>query len=140
MLELAAGRTWGAHPYFVPVEHTAFARRTLGNEPLLAPEQGFLICTDAREARAAARVHTAHYLALDHYRNNLLRLGFSQEDVTGGGSDRLVDAIVAWGDVEAVAARVKAHFEAGADHVCVQALGTDPLEELRTVAAALLKL
>jgi probable F420-dependent oxidoreductase len=140
MLERAATRTWGAHPYFVPVEHTAFARKTLGRGPLLAPEQGFLLCTDVEEGRAAARAHTSHYLALDHYRNNLLRLGFSEDDVTGSGSDRLVDAIVACGDVEAVTDRVKAHLKAGADHVCVQALGTDPLKELRTIAPSLLKL
>jgi len=78
-----------------------------------------------------------YYLALDNYRNNLLRLGFSEEDVAGEGSDRLVDAIVAWGDVESVTDRVKAHLDAGADHVCVQALGPDPLEELRKVAQSL---
>jgi probable F420-dependent oxidoreductase len=137
MLELAAERAWGAHPYFTPVEHTAFARRTLGDGPLLAPEQGFLLNTDPAEARAAARTHMGYYLALDNYRNNLLRLGFSEEDVASEGSDRLVDAIVAWGDVEAVTAGVKAHLDAGADHVCVQALGPDPLEELRRVAARL---
>jgi probable F420-dependent oxidoreductase len=139
MLELAARRCWGAHPYFVPVEHTAFARKTLGRGSLLAPEQGFVLCTDQEEARAAARLHMSHYLALDHYRNNLLRLGFSQEDVTGSGSDRLVDAIVAWGDVEAVTDRVRAHLKAGADHVCVQALGADPLKDLQTIAPILTK-
>jgi probable F420-dependent oxidoreductase len=137
MLELAAERAWGAHPYFTPVEHTAFARKTLGDGPLLAPEQGFLLNTDPVEARAAARTHMGYYLVLDNYRNNLLRLGFSEDDVAGGGSDRLVDAIVAWGDADAVAGRVKAHLEAGADHVCVQALGPDPLEELRRVAPGL---
>jgi probable F420-dependent oxidoreductase len=137
MLELAAERAWGAHPYFTPVEHTAFARKTLADGPLLAPEQGFLLNSDPAEARAAARAPMGYYLALDNYRNNLLRLGFSEEDVAGGGSDRLVDAIVAWGDVESVTARVKAHLDAGADHVCVQALGPDPLEELRRVAPSL---
>jgi probable F420-dependent oxidoreductase len=134
MLELAAERASGAHPYFTPVEHTAFARETLGDGPLLAPEQGFLLNSDPAEARAAARAHMGYYLELDNYRNNLLRLGFSEEDVAGAGSDRLVDAIVAWGDVESVTARVKAHLDAGADHVCVQALGPDPLDELRRVA------
>jgi probable F420-dependent oxidoreductase len=137
MLELAAERAWGAHPYFTPVEHTAFARKTLGDGPLLAPEQGFLLNTDPAEAHATARAHMGYYLALDNYRNNLLRLGFSEEDVAGEGSDRLVDAIVAWGDVESVTDRVKAHLDAGADHVCVQALGPDPLEELRKVAQSL---
>jgi probable F420-dependent oxidoreductase len=137
MLELAAEQASGAHPYFTPVEHTAFARKTLGEGPLLAPEQGFLLNSDPVEARAVARGHMGYYLALDNYRNNLLRLGFSEEDITADGSDRLVDAIVAWGDVEAVAARVKAHLDSGADHVCVQALGPDPLEELRRVAPSL---
>ena len=137
MLELAAERAWGAHPYFTPVEHTAFARKTLGEGPLLAPEQGFLLDSDPADARAAARAHMGYYLALANYRNNLLRLGFSEEDVAGDGSDRLVDAIVAWGDVDSVTARVKAHLDAGADHVCVQALGSDPLEELRRVAPSL---
>jgi probable F420-dependent oxidoreductase len=137
MLELAAERASGAHPYFTPVEHTAFARETLGDGPLLAPEQGFLLNSDPAEARAAARAHMGYYLELDNYRNNLLRLGFSEEDVAGAGSDRLVDAIVAWGGVESVTARMKAHLDAGADHVRVQALGPDPLEELRRVAPSL---
>jgi probable F420-dependent oxidoreductase len=137
MLELAAEQASGAHPYFTPVEHTAFARKTLGDGPLLAPEQGFLLNSDPVEARAVARGHMGYYLALDNYRNNLLRLGFSEEDITADGSDRLVDAIVAWGDVQAVTARVKAHLDSGADHVCVQALGPDPLEELRRVAPSL---
>lgn len=144
MLRLAAERTWGAHPYFVPVEHTAFARAELGSEAMLAPEQAVVLSTDPTEARATARVHTRHYLALDNYRNNLLRLGWSASDVAGEGSDRLVDAVVGWGDVAAIQARVAAHLEAGADHVCVQVLNglpdRFPLEELQRITPALLEL
>ena len=140
MLELSAERSGGAHPYFVPVEHTARARETLGAGPLLAPEQAFLLETDPEAARAMAREHMAYYLRLDNYRRNLLRLGYSDDDLEDGGSDRLVDAIVAWGEVDAVTQRVKDHLEAGADHVCVQAVGPAPLDELRVVAPALLEL
>lgn len=140
MLRLAAERTRGAHPYFTPPEHTAMAREVMGAGPWLAPEQAFVLDTDASPARAKAREHMAYYLALDNYRRNLLRLGFGEDELDGGGSDRLVDAIVAWGDAEAVHDRVKAHLDAGADHVCVQAVGDDPLGELRQVAAALREL
>jgi probable F420-dependent oxidoreductase len=97
MLELAAERTRGAHPYFTPPEHTARAREVLGADPWLAPEQAFVLDTDAESARARAREHMAYYLALDNYRRNLERLGFEAGDFEDGGSDRLVDAIVAWG-------------------------------------------
>jgi probable F420-dependent oxidoreductase len=137
MLELAAERSRGAHPYFTPPEHTAMAREVMGERPLLAPEQAFLLEPDPEAARAQAREHMGYYLRLDNYRRNLLRLGFTDDDLDGGGSDRLVDAIVAWGDVDAVRERVKAHLDAGADHVCVQAVGADPLEELRRAAPAL---
>jgi probable F420-dependent oxidoreductase len=140
MLRLAAERSDGAHPYFVPVAHTAFARELLGAGPILAPEQGFVLETDADCARAAARRHTARYLSLDNYRRNLLRLGYDEDELEGEGNDRVVDDVVAWGDVDAVAARVAAHFEAGADHVCVQALGDDPLDELRRLAPAIMRL
>jgi probable F420-dependent oxidoreductase len=139
MLQLAAERTRGAHPYFTPPEHTERAREVMGEGPLLAPEQAFLLETDPAAARAKAREHMAYYLALDNYRNNLLRLGFSEEDLDGP-SDSLADAIVAWGDVEAVRDRVKAHLDAGADHVCVQAVGDDPAGDLRRVAPALAEL
>jgi probable F420-dependent oxidoreductase len=112
----------------------------MGEGPLLAPEQAFLLETDPGRARAKAREHTTYYLRLDNYRRNLLRLGFAEDELADGGSDRLVDAIVAWGDADTVCDRVKAHLDAGADHVCVQAVGADPLEELRRAAPALREL
>jgi probable F420-dependent oxidoreductase len=137
MLAFAGERTRGAHPYFTPPEHTAMARDVLGTGPLLAPEQAFLLETDPFAARAKAREHMGYYLALDNYRRNLERIGFAEEELVDGGSDRLVDAIVAWGGVDAVRDRVRAHLDAGADHVCVQAVGEDPLGELRELAPAL---
>jgi probable F420-dependent oxidoreductase len=141
MLELAAERTRGAHPYFVPVEHTRLARETMGNGPLLAPEQAVVLATDADEARERARGHMRYYLELPNYRNNLLRLGYGEDDLADAGSDRLVDAIVAWGDESAIAERVQAHLDAGADHVCIQPLGAEParlpLDDLRVLADAL---
>ena len=122
MLQLAAEKTDGAHPYFVPPEHTATARGILGAGPLLCPEQAVLLETDADKARTIGRQHTAIYVAQPNYANNLRRLGFGDEDFEGGGSDRLVDAIVAWGTIDDVVARVQAHLDAGADHVSVQAL------------------
>jgi probable F420-dependent oxidoreductase len=121
MLELAAERTAGAHPYFVPIEHTPLARAALGAGPLLAVEQAVAFESDATAAREIAREHMKGYLRLDNYANNLRRLGWPDEDIAGP-SDRLVDAIVAWGDQDAIAARVRAHLDAGADHVCVQPL------------------
>jgi probable F420-dependent oxidoreductase len=129
MLRLAAERTAGAHPYFVPVEHTAVAREALGDGPLLAPEQAVVCTTDADEARTVARRFMSTYLGLPNYTNNLRRLGWTDDDisgVSGGPSDRLVDAIVVWGDDDAIRSRVAAHFEAGADHVCIQVLPSDP--------------
>jgi probable F420-dependent oxidoreductase len=120
MLELAAARADGAHPYFVPVEHTAIARGALGAEPCLAVEQTAVLSTDPIEARRIARAFAKHYLALPNYANNLRRLGWADEDIANEGSDSLIDAVIAWGDVDAIVARVKAHLDAGADHVCVQ--------------------
>jgi len=140
MLGLAAARTLGAHPYFVPVEHTARARELLGVGPVLAPEVTVVMEREAGRARELARTFTSGYLTLPNYANNLLTLGFSDQDVSGGGSDRLVDAVVPWGDTETVAARVREHHEAGADHVCVQVVtGTEgfPLAEYRELASAL---
>jgi probable F420-dependent oxidoreductase len=124
MLELAAERADGAHPYFVPVEHTPIARQSLGAEPCLAVEMTAILSTNADEARRIGRAFARHYLALPNYANNLRRLGWSDEDVANEGSDRLIDAVIAWGDVDAIARRVRAHLESGADHVCVQ-LRTD---------------
>ena len=142
MLELARDRAIGAHPYFTPVEHTAFARRVLGAGPLLAPEQAVVLETDPGQARAIARTHMATYLALPNYTNNLRRLGYGEDDLSNGGSDRLVDALVAWGGIEAAAQRVQAHLDAGADHVCVQVLTDDPAalprQAWRDLAPALL--
>jgi len=142
MLKLAAEQTSGAHPYFVPVEHTRLARQALGTKALLAPEQAVVLETDAKRARAIARSHTQHYLRLPNYVNNLHRLGYTEEDVTGAGSDRLVDDIVAWGDLDVVTSRIRAHLEAGADHVCVQVIAEDqralPMGEWRALAEQLL--
>jgi len=141
MLRLAAERTAGALPYFVPPEHTAIARETMGSEPLLAVEQMIVLDPDPATARATARQHMAIYLQAPNYTNNLARLGFDESDVADGGSDRLVDAIVAWGTMDDALARVQAHLDAGADHVCVQVLHPDmahlPLPEWRELAAAL---
>jgi probable F420-dependent oxidoreductase len=125
MLRLSAERAQGAHPYFVPVEHTAIARETLGTGPLLCPEQMVVLESDPSKARDIARKAMAIYLRAPNYINHLARLGFDDKDVADGGSDRLVDAIVAWGGVDAAVNRVRAHHEAGADHVCVQVLAED---------------
>ena len=142
MLKLAAERTLGAHPYFVPVEHTAFARQTMGDGPLLAPEQAVVLERDPDRAREIARAHMSRYLAAENYTNNLRRLGYTDDDIANGGSDRLVDAIVAWGSLEEVMTRVQAHLDAGADHVCVQVLparpGTLPKQEWCELASALI--
>jgi probable F420-dependent oxidoreductase len=142
MLALAAERASGAHPYFVPVEHTAFARETLGADALLCPEQMVVLDDDQSQVRKIARRAMATYLTLPNYLNNLRRFGFDDHDFDHGGSDRLVDAIVVGGDEDAIRARVQAHHDAGADHVCVQVLPHDaralPLDEWRRLAPALL--
>ncbi|MFI6789883.1 TIGR03620 family F420-dependent LLM class oxidoreductase [Nonomuraea sp. NPDC050383] len=137
MLELAARRAQGAHPYFVTPEHTARARAALGPDPVLAPEQTVVLDTDPQRARQTARRFMSLYLSLPNYVNNLRELGWEDRDVADGGSDALVDAIVAWGDPETIIERVRAHHDAGADHVCVQALADTPrdmLEHLRVLA------
>lgn len=139
-LALAGERSAGAHPYLTTPEHTAIARDVLGDGPLLAPEQKVVLETDPVEAREIARLRTAPYLGLPNYLNNLRRLGFTDEDFADGGSDRLIDGLVAWGDLDTIAGRVRAHREAGADHVCVQVLsrGTElPREDWRELAPAL---
>jgi probable F420-dependent oxidoreductase len=140
MLDLARERTDGAHPYFVPVEHTAAARERLGPGKLLAPEQAVILTDDAEGARELAREHAAFALTAPNYRNSMLRLGFEESDLEDGGSDRLLERIVAWGDEDAIRTRVQAHFDAGADHVCIQTLpaGELAIDQLRRLAPALL--
>lgn len=141
MLELARTRTAGSHPYLVTPEHTAIVRDALGAGGLVAPEQAVVLETDPDRARAAARAHLAGYLMLPNYANNWKRVGFTDDDVADGGSDRLVDALVAWGSDDAIAARVREHRDAGADHVCVQVLTDDlmspPLAQWRRLAPVL---
>lgn len=139
MLALSARRARGAHPYLVTPEHTATARAVLGSGPLLAPEQTVILTDSADEARAIGTDWLRAYLALPNYANNLLRSGFSPDDLAQV-SDRLFGAIIAWGDEEAVMRRVAEHHAAGADHVCVQVLLADPKafprEQWRRIAAA----
>jgi probable F420-dependent oxidoreductase len=142
MLELAGTLADGAHPYFVPPEHTRRAREILGPDKLLAPEVFALLETDPSEARRIARENIGFYLGAPNYVNNLLWLGYEEADIANGGSDALVDSIIAWGDEDAIRARVQEHFDAGADHVCVQPIGRMPgdlgLDQLRTLAPVLL--
>jgi probable F420-dependent oxidoreductase len=142
MLELAAERAWGALTYFVPVEHAAVAREHLGDGPQLLVEQAVVLSTDPDVARDAARKHMQIYLTLPNYVNNLRRLGWDDDDLADGGSDELVDALVAWGEPEAIVARVDGQIAAGADHVCLQVLDPDvaklPLDDWRTLAPAVL--
>ncbi|MFF1613837.1 TIGR03620 family F420-dependent LLM class oxidoreductase [Amycolatopsis sp. NPDC058278] len=140
MLALAAERSIGAHPFLTTAEHTHLARTALGEGPLLAPELKVVLAADPATARATARQALSFYLAKRGYTANLRRLGFTDEDFAGGGSDRLVDAVVAWGDVETVLERVREHHRAGADHVALQVLTSNPglpLAEYRELAAAL---
>jgi len=140
MLELAAARAAGAHPYFVPAEHAARARRILGPGPLLAPEVAVVLETDPARARERARGYAAGYLQLPNYAQNLRDLGYGDDDIAGGGSDRLIDAVIAWGDVATIAARIREHHDAGADHVCIQVVAdysAFPLDQYRELAAAL---
>jgi probable F420-dependent oxidoreductase len=140
MLALAAERAGGTITYLVPPEHTAVARERLGPGPFLAVEQAVVLESNAERAREIARPFVAFYTAADNYRRNLLRLGWTQADLDGN-TDQLVDSLVVHGDDAAIAARVREHFDAGADHVCIQALpntNTDPqLEQLRRLAPAL---
>jgi probable F420-dependent oxidoreductase len=128
MLELAAERTLGAHTYFVPVEHTRLARERLGREPVLVVEQTAVLDTDRDQALATARAFARRYLSLPNYANNLRRLGWGDDDLAGGGSDRLLAEVVVQGDAAAIAARVRAHLAAGADHVCIQLRAADPAD------------
>jgi probable F420-dependent oxidoreductase len=141
MLHLAAERADGAHPYNVNPEHTAEARGILGQRPYLCPEQAVVLETNPMKARKIGRDFLAIYLSLPNYTNNFLRLGFDESDFKNGGSDRLIDGIIAWGDINAIRSRIRAHQSAGADHVCIQVLPANPqllpLAEWREVASAL---
>jgi probable F420-dependent oxidoreductase len=138
MLSLAAHRAGGAHPYLVTPDHTHQARAALGDGPLLLPEQTVILTDDADEARKIGTDWLRSYLALPNYANNLLRSGFASDDLAQV-SDRLFDAIIAWGDEDAISRRIADHLSAGADHVCVQVLLSDPRafprEQWRRIAA-----
>jgi probable F420-dependent oxidoreductase len=140
MLDLAAERSLGTHPYFTPVEHTRFARERVGADALVVPELAVVVEADHGTARELAREYAALYLRRSNYTRNLLDLGFTEADVADGGSDRLIDAVIPHGPPEAIAAAVQAHLEAGADHVCLQPLGHGgaPVEDYRALAAVLL--
>jgi probable F420-dependent oxidoreductase len=139
MLALARERAAGAHPYFVPVEHTRLAREQLGGDAILAPELACVLDPDPVRGATAARRYAESYLRLRNYTSNLLELGFTEKDLADGGSDRLIDAIVPHGTAEEVAPVARAHLEAGADHVCLQPVGVQgiPREEWRALAVAL---
>jgi probable F420-dependent oxidoreductase len=142
MLQLSAEAAAGAHPYLTDASHTREARRIMGPDALLAPEQMVVLEADPAAARAIARPAVGFYLRAPGYLANLRRMGFDDRDWADptAASDRLVDAIVAWGDTDAVAARINAHHEAGADHVCIQVLRADrqiPIDEWRALAPAL---
>jgi probable F420-dependent oxidoreductase len=144
MLALAGERADGVHSYFVPPEHTAAAREILGPAKLLVPEQVCVLTEDPTVAREIARRHTTSYLRLSNYTANLQRFGFEPDDFRDGGNDRLVDTICVWGTAEAIAARVKAHLDAGADHVALQILVDDrrglPRREWTELAPTLLSI
>jgi probable F420-dependent oxidoreductase len=137
MLTLARDKADGAHPYFVPPAHTRRAREILGPGKLLAPAQAVILEADPAKARVAAREYMKTYVPrLPNYQNNLLELGYTEADFTNGCSDRLVDDIVAWGDVATIKARIQAHYDAGADHVCILPLAaTGRLPNMTTVEA-----
>jgi probable F420-dependent oxidoreductase len=141
MLRLSGEKAGGAFPYFQVPEHTAFARETLGEGPLLAVEKAVVFETDPTKARELARTHTQSYTVLPNYTNNLRRFGFEDEDFENSGSDRLVDAVVGWGDLDAIVSSIKEHVDAGADHVCIQVIdgGVTPnVDAWRDLAAALM--
>lgn len=136
MLKLSGDCAHGAHPYLVTPHHTTTAREALGNDRLLAPEQAVVLETDAEQARTVARRHLEFYLQLKNYRNSFLRQGFELSDLEDGGSDRLVDELVAWGDEEALMNRLMEHVENGADHVAIQVLAS-PSHSIRAALETL---
>lgn len=139
MVELAGTRSLGTHPYFVPVEHTRVARERLGPDALVAPEVACVLDPDPAAGRAKAREYAKFYLGLRNYTNNLLDLGFTEQDIADGGSDRLVEAVVPYGSAEQIVAVVQDHLAAGADHVCLQTVGVNgvPRREWAELADAL---
>ncbi|MEU4146250.1 LLM class F420-dependent oxidoreductase [Streptomyces parvulus] len=141
MLDLSRDRAAGAIPYLVTPEHTAQARERLGEGPLLAPEFKVVLDSDPARARATARAYLGRYLALPNYTKNFLNLGFTDADVADGGSDRLIDAVFAWGDEATVRTRIDAFLDAGADHVALQVVEDDmaraPREGWRRLASLL---
>ena len=136
-LRVAAERTAGAHPYLTTPAHTSYARGVLGSGPLLAPEHKVTLDSDQQRARATGRKVVTYYLDRVNYRNNLIRSGWTDDDLADGGSDALIDALVLSGTPEQVAFGLRAHLEAGADHVGVQVLGEDPMPSYRRLAEAL---
>src|SRR5512133_388149 len=140
MLDLAAQRSLGTHTYFITPEHTRFARERVGPEALVAPELAVVVEPDDEAARKIARGYAALYLERSNYTNNLLRFGFTERDIADGGSDRLIDAVVPHGAAHAVAEAVRAHLDAGADHVALQPLGHGgaPVADYEALAKALL--
>jgi probable F420-dependent oxidoreductase len=139
MLDLAAERSLGAHPYLTTPEHTRFARERVGPDALVAPELAVVLEPDVETGRERARQYAARYFGTSNYRANLLRLGFAERDLSDGGSDRLVDAVVPHGSAGQVAEAVQAHFDAGADHVCLQPVGHGgvPMDDYRALARVL---
>lgn len=139
MLDLSAERSRGAHPYFTPVAHTRFARERVGDGPLIAPELACVVDPDAERARATARRYAASYLGLRNYTSNLLKFGFTDDDIAGVGSDELIDAIIPHGTPGEIGAAAGEHLAAGADHVCLQAIGVNgiPREEWTALASTL---
>jgi probable F420-dependent oxidoreductase len=140
MLDLVAERSLGTHPYFTTPEHTAFARERVGAGVLVAPELTVVVESDPETARKAGREFAKTYLRLRNYTSNLLRFGFTEDDIANGGSDRLIDAVIPHGSAEEIAEAVRAHLDAGADHVCVQPVGHggEPIEDYRALARILI--
>jgi probable F420-dependent oxidoreductase len=142
MTELAGRRTAGVHPFMVTPDYTAAARKQLGDGPVIAPYQAVVLERDPATARAAARDFLGVFLGMDHYARSLLRQGFTEDDLAGGGSDRLIDGVVAWGDVDAIDGRLRAQHQAGADHVCLHVVGAGagmPLPQWRELAGLIEK-
>ena len=141
MLDVARDHCDGAHPYLVTPAHTAEARARLGDTPILAVEQAVVLTSDEATFRSRAHAHLEIYTGLPNYRNSWRRQGYGDEDFVRGRSERLADALVVWGDEARICARIQEHLDAGADHVCVQVLGTDPFtppfEDWRTLAPSL---